>query len=166
MYSLTKLYQEYRPVVFRYLYHLSGDPVLAEELTQETFYQAVLSLPRFQGRSSVSTWLLAIARRVHAKEHRRQQRLNTPATLDALPAPEGDTPEYAWNRKELRADLEKALQMLPEHYRQVILWREVEEMSFEEIGALLDKTPATVRVLLFRAKKRCRELLDQSGRGD
>ncbi len=167
MYSLSSLYQQYRPLVFRYLHHLSGDPGLAEELTQETFYQAVLSWPRFQGRSSVSTWLLAIARRVHAKERRRQQRFSTPATnIEALPAPAASSPEYAWNRKELQADLQKALQMLPEHYRQVILWREVDEMSFEEIGALLDKTPATVRVLLFRAKRRCREILTASEQGD
>lgn len=148
-------------MVFRYLYHLCGDPDLAEELTQETFYRAVLSLPRFQGKSSVSTWLLAIARRVHSKERRRQQKLNTPENLEALTAPEPDMPEFAWSRQQLRADLQKALQLLPKHYRQVILWREVEEMSFEEIGALLGKTPATVRVLLFRAKKRCRELLEE-----
>ncbi|MBC7324219.1 MAG: sigma-70 family RNA polymerase sigma factor, partial [Moorella sp. (in: Bacteria)] len=90
-----------------------------------------------------------------------QQKLNTPENLEALTAPEPDMPEFAWSRQQLRADLQKALQLLPKHYRQVILWREVEEMSFEEIGALLGKTPATVRVLLFRAKKRCRELLEE-----
>lgn len=159
MHDFTHLYQELKPVVFRYLYYLCGDVQLAEDLTQETFYQAYLSLKRFQGKSTISTWIVAIARNVYLKKYRDEKKYATEELdWDSQVAPTSELPETAVVRKEFNKNIQNILLLLPENYRSVIIWREIEGRSFEEIGTIMNKSPATVRVILFRAKKRFREL--------
>jgi len=157
--SLAELYKEYRPMIFRYLYRCTGSHDLAEELTQETFYQAVLSIAGFRGESGVSTWLYRIARNVCSKNVRKANHLllADPAWCDTAAATDGD-PEEALCGAELAGQVERALSLLPEDYRSAILMREVENLSYDEIGAALGKSPQAARVILFRAKKRFREI--------
>lgn len=60
--DVDEVYREYSTMVFKFLISLTGDPVLSEELTQETFYQAVKSVERFDGTCKVSTWFCQIAK--------------------------------------------------------------------------------------------------------
>lgn len=163
----AELHDEYRPMIFRYLYRCTGSYDLAEELTQETFYQAVLSIAGFRGESSVSTWLCRIARNVCSKNARKASHLllTEPAWCETVAAMEGN-PEEALCGVELAGQVERTLSQLPENYRLVILMREVENLSYDEIGAALGKSPQTARVILFRAKKRFREIFNTVERGD
>ncbi|OPX87856.1 MAG: ECF RNA polymerase sigma factor SigE [Pelotomaculum sp. PtaB.Bin104] len=166
MKSFTQLYQEYRPMIFRYLYRCTGSYDLAEELTQETFYQAALSIAGFRGESGVSTWLYRIARNVRSKHRRKASRLlpAEPAWFETAAATNGD-PEESLCEAELAGRVESVLASLPENYRSVILMREVENLSYEEIGAALGKSPQAARVILFRAKKRFREIYSTLEKG-
>lgn len=166
MKSLAELYEEYRPMIFRYLYRCTGSYDLAEELTQETFYQAVLSIHSFRGESGVSTWLYRIARNVCSKNGRKSNRSLPvdPAWCETATAADGD-PVDALCGAELGRQLERALSLLPEDYRSVILMREVESLSYEEIGMALGKSPHAARVTLFRAKKRFREIFNSLEKG-
>ena len=88
MFELTKLYQEAKPKVLRYLYYQCRDNSLAEELTQETLYQAFLSLKTFKGDSKADTLVLAIARNVYLKHCRKEKHLSDEElNLDILSAP-------------------------------------------------------------------------------
>ncbi len=159
MKSLAELYKAYRHMIFRYLYRCTGSHDLAEELTQETFYQAVLSIAGFRGESSVNTWLYRIARNVCSK-HRRKVNHSLPADpawCDTAAATDGN-PEEALCWSELAGQVERTLSLLPEDYRSAILMREVENLSYDEIGEALYKSPQAARVILFRAKKRFREI--------
>ena len=159
MHDFNKLYKELKPDVFRYLYFLCGDVQLAEELTQETFYQAYLSLDRFKGKSAISTWIIAIARNIYLKKYRDQKKYALQELdWDSQVASTNELPETTVVRKEFNKNIQNILLLLPENYRSVIIWREIEGRSFEEIGTIIKKSPATVRVLLFRAKRRFREL--------
>jgi len=71
---LEELYTELHGPIYRFLAALTGDPDLAEELTQETLLQAILSLPRFRRESSLTTWLYAIARNQYRKHLARKAR--------------------------------------------------------------------------------------------
>lgn len=157
--SFGDIYEQHRLEVFRYLYFLSGDAQFAEDLTQETFLQAFLSLWRFRGESSITTWIMAIARRVYLKHQRRGKRFSRGRPdWEGMAAPDQEAPEAVLGRKERWEEIRETLRLLPEEYRSVLIWREIEELSFAEIGAILGKSPATVRVVLFRARKRFREL--------
>jgi len=163
---LDELYDEYGLMIFRYLYRCTGSYDLAEELTQETFYQAMLSIAGFRGESGVSTWLYRIARNVCSKNARKANYLFPvdPAWFETAAAREGD-PEEALCGAELAGQVNRALSFLPEDYRSAILMREVEKLSYDEIGASLGKSPQAARVILFRAKKRFREIFNSLEKG-
>ena len=75
--ELTKIYLDLREPVYRYLLSMTGDRDRAEEWTQETFYRALLALPRFRRDASVKTWLFSIARNTYLEKFRQQTRLRT-----------------------------------------------------------------------------------------
>lgn len=170
MINFSKLYTTYRPMVYRYLYFQCGDRHIAEELTQETFYQVYISIETFKGTSAISTWIIAISRRVYLKylrENKYQGQGNSvcndncPADYLNIPASKQDMPEISWSIKEQQAELIEVLKLLPETYRSVIVLREIENRSFEEIAVAIEKSPAATRVILHRAKKQFRKLWEQ-----
>ncbi len=162
MINFNEVYKENKNKVNRYLYYLCGDKYLAEELTQETFYQVYISYKNFKGKSSLTTWIIAISRRVYLKHLRKEQHYSSvDMQWDDLPALGNDLPEISLDYKEQQAELIEILKMLPEVYRTVVVLREIEGRSFQEIAATIEKSPATTRVILSRAKKRFRELYNK-----
>ena len=131
---------------------------LAEELTQETFYQAVKSVERYDGTCRVSTWLCQIGKHMWQRELRRQRR---PVTL-AADAGENvvspvKTPEEQITERETVIDVMKRIHALPELEKQVVLLRINMELPFREIGEILGKSESWARVTFFRAKQKLRE---------
>ncbi|MBF7082275.1 RNA polymerase sigma factor [Desulfallas sp. Bu1-1] len=164
---IEKLYHRYRVAVFRYLYRMGGDYHLAEELTQETFYRAFLSLQGFRGESALSTWLFRIAFYVYTgylRGHPRER--NLPLERDIEDGSSARDPARSVEDAENRRLARLALQKLPVEYRAAIILREIEEMTFDEIGAVLGKSPATARVTLFRARQKYRQVFNQLAEGD
>ncbi|MTI82520.1 MAG: sigma-70 family RNA polymerase sigma factor [Firmicutes bacterium] len=163
--TVDKLYRRHRVSIFRYFYKMGGNYHLAEELTQETFYQAAVSLDGFRGESTLSTWLFRIAFYVYTGHLRRNREVRSldwdiPDTNMA-----GDPARAAENAESMRL-AGNALQKLPLRYRAAIVLREIEGLTFEELGAVLDVSPSTARVILFRAKERFRSLFNQLTEGD
>lgn len=156
--SVSTLYHQFQKPIFRYLSKLTGSTVLAEELTQETFYQAFLSIHRFRGDSKVSTWLYQIARHVYGK-HRRSISKQDDLRREMQNRYEG---VHSTNRRpdrvlEKRWEQERVLQTLqalPEQYRTVLLLKEMEGLSHRAIAQIMGKTESTTKVILFRAKKK------------
>ena len=153
MQPMEEVYRQYARVVYRYLLGLTRDADLAEELTQETFYQAVRTSGRYDGSSQVSTWLCGIAKNVLRTHLRRH-----PATEDidevSLPAPSA---EAAVLQKEDRLLLLKRVHALKEPTREVVYLRTYGNLSFKEIGAVLGKTENWARVTFYRAKEQLRK---------
>jgi RNA polymerase sigma-70 factor, ECF subfamily len=154
MQRLKELYHRYKGGVFGYLYRMTGSGPEAEELTQETFYQALLSLHRFRGDGAVLTWLLRIARNVYLKRLRSLGR-ETPVESVGDITPDTDPgPDHALVQMDEREAVRRALARLPEQYRTVLILREVQGLSHAEIGLILEKSEPTVRVLVHRARQR------------
>ena len=162
MQSLKELYTRYKGAVFGYLYRMTGSADEAEELTQETFYQAVLSLHRFRGQASVLTWLLKVGRNVYMKSLRRRQRerlaYEPERLLSDLPDASTPPPDQGLIQLDEQAAVQRALEALPEQYRTALILREVQGLSHAEIAGILEKTEPTVRVLIHRARKRLHDL--------
>lgn len=146
----------------------------ARDLLQETFFQALRSLPNFRGESKLSTWLYSVAKNVALARYRDDKRRSpleeetltrVAAHRDGRPAPpSGEAP--SWNpaeettRNEEKALVHDALEELSTNYRQVIELRDLEELSTKETAERLGLTRVNVRVRLHRARKKLKEALD------
>ena len=143
------VYQQYRDRVYGYLFRMCRNHDLAEEFTQETFYQALKQWDRFEGRSDIGTWLCAIARRQYFMILRKP----VPEPVEDLPDPASpDFAESVANRS-IALNAYKALHCLQEPYREVFTLRLFSELSFREIAEVFGKTESWARVTSYRAKQ-------------
>ncbi len=159
MQSMEEIYQEHAQMIYKYLLTQVRDPGLAEELTQETFYQAVRSANAFDGTSKVSTWLCAIAKnclRTHLRKHPRTEELE-----EALPSEQNLEGEQL--ARETRYELLRKVQVLSPEAREVLYLRLFGDLSFRQIGDILSKSENWARVTFYRAKEKLRKELEEHG---
>lgn len=144
------LYREYFDPVYHYALGLTRDVHAAEELTQETFFKAMLSIDSFRGECRVQTWLCSIAK----NKFLSQQRQKKTEPLDELPETQdpGEGPESRVLRKDESMRLHRLLHALPEPYKEVFSLRVFGQLSFREIGELFGKTENWACVTFHRAK--------------
>lgn len=158
MHRIKKLYELNKEAIFRYFLRMTGNWEEAGELTQETFYQVCLSLYRFRQESSLKTWLFSIARNVYLKHLREVSRHKSQPWEDNLPFAEmsildSDSPEEILILKEERERILEALSQLSENARTIIILKEYEQLSYEEIAGIFGQTVNWTRVTFFRAKR-------------
>lgn len=156
MQQMDEVYRRYANTVYRYLMSVTGDPDLAEELTQETFYRAVKGVSGFRGDSSVSTWLCSIARNCLA-EYRRKHLPTKEYTEENLAGVPGTAAEDELLSGLRRVELMRKVHALPEQYREIFYLRVFGGMSFREIGDVLGITENAARVNYYRGKERLRK---------
>ena len=156
---MEKIYQEYSETVYKYLFCLTSDADLAEDLTQETFAIAVKNIPKFRGDCKVSSWLCQIAKHLWYKELKRNKKDNN-VSLENISDELIDTQtiEKTVHQEEEKLQLFKNMQKLDELARKVIYLRIMGNLSFAEIGEVLGKTSNWARVTFFRAKQKMKEV--------
>ena len=148
MTDIESLYQRYAPDVRRFVLFLSGDPVMADEITSDVFVSAWLARERIR-QPTVKGYLFAIARNLYRDLRRRHERL---AELDEQMTDQRiGAQAHMEQTAEVRAVLE-ALQQLSELDRTALLMRALDEMPYEEIAETLGLPTATVRVKVHRAR--------------
>lgn len=147
--ELEEVYRGYADMIYRFLLAQTADASLAEELTQETFYQAVRSVNRYDGSCKVGTWLCGIAKNVLRRERRRRSSVPLEEDGAALPGP-----EEAVLGEMGRMALLRRLHALPEPMREVVYLRMSADLSFREIGEIVGRTENWARVTYFRAKEK------------
>lgn len=152
MKSMEVIYQEHAKTVYGFLLSKTKNAELAEELTQETFYQALKGIERFEGKSSVATWLCSIAKNQwfnYLKKQKTQEliwdEIETVTTQS--------TEEHVMERMN-RVELMKLLHKLDEPMREVMYLRISGDLSFREIGEVLGRTENWARVTFYRGKER------------
>jgi RNA polymerase sigma-70 factor (ECF subfamily) len=161
--AFRELVDRHSEGLFRLAQWLSGNRADAEDVLQETFTGAFKSMSRFAGRASVKTWLTQILIRQASKMRHRRGRMKIAAPPDPSGGGSGREGE-PWIGAQVttvdrRIDLAAMIQKLPEDHRQVILLREVEGMSYEEISQTLDIPRGTVESRIHRARLSLRKLL-------
>lgn len=156
MTDLDAVYRKYANTVYRFLLAKTGSADLAEELTQETFYQAVKSIGRFDGSCQISTWLCGIAKNV-LRAHSRKQHAELP--LDEIAEPALASAEETVFEEAGQERILSEIHKLQEPWREIMHLRLLGGLSFAQIGAILQKTETWVRVNYYRAKQTLRKEL-------
>lgn len=154
MAAFQKVYEEYAQPVYRFLLSLAGSEDLAEELLQETFYQAFLHIDRFEGRCNLYTWLCQIGKNAWIKECRRSKRYSD-ISWDTLkiPASAPSLEEKTIARDEYLR-IHRAIQHLEDPYRDVFVLHAIGGVKLKEIASIYEKTESWARVTYFRAKQK------------
>ncbi len=157
--AFAELVRKYQDRVFRFILRLSGARDEAMDLTQETFMKAHQALPDWRPEAQFRTWLFSIAHNATLDALRRRQRVEFISTSDlAVGEEDYDMPDPARQPDERLADrqsielLERTLRELPAEHREILLLRELEDMSYGEIAATLGIAEGTVKSRLARAR--------------
>ena len=153
MQSMDEIYQKYARTVYKYLMSKTHDSDLAEELTQETFYQAIKSIERFDESCSLSTWLCAIAKN-QLSTYRRK---HPPAVdLEGYDRPTESAEKEALDSMD-HIQLMKRLHACPEPFREILYLRIFGDLSFKEIGEIMGRSENWARVTFYRGKEKLRK---------
>lgn len=153
MSDFQRTYEEYARPVYRFLLSLTGSENQAEELLQETFYQAFLHIGRFEGRCNLYTWLCQIGKNAWLKECRRSKRYCETSYDDLPVADAGLSLEEQTVRNEEYRNVQRVLQGLAEPYRNVFILHTLGGVKFKEIAYIYGKSESWARVTYFRAKQ-------------
>jgi len=157
--------------LFRTAWSILKDRTEAEDAVQSAYLHAFAMIDRFEGRSSLSTWLTRItineALQRERSARRRRAQLDTESVIDLNDyreklmrgSTQGSAPDAELARAQVRMLLEGAIGDLPQEFRTVFVFREIEGLSVDETAAMLDIPAATVKTRHFRARKRLQEAL-------
>jgi RNA polymerase sigma factor (sigma-70 family) len=158
--ALAELYACYQHTLFSYLLQLTPDHGLAEEILQDTLVAVWKCAQSFEGRSSVRTWLIGIARRqAHNTLRQRRLPLADETEMEGLVATDPD-PE-AWTLASFaRDELAAAFRQLAPLHREVLVLTFVQELSYQETATILEVPVGTVKSRLSNARRALRALLD------
>lgn len=145
--------------VYRTALRLSGNPAEAEDLAQETMLKAFRSWHRYQPGTNAKAWLLTILRNTFINEYRRARHRPDVVDVNAIEpftvfrdVQEVD-PEGAFFAGLVDDDVARAIDRLPEEFREVLLLSDVEDLSYAEIAEAIDAPVGTVKSRLFRARQ-------------
>lgn len=157
--ALAELYARFGGTLFRYLLQLTNERGLAEEVLQDTLVGAWKSAGTFEGRSSVQTWLIGIARRqAHNSLRRRALPRADAEELDVLES-SGPNPEDAAIAAAEREEVAAAIRWLTPAHREVLTLAFVDGLSYEEIATIAGVPEGTIKSRLSNAKRNLRILL-------
>ena len=155
---MDEIYQQYAQTVYKYLISKTHKEDLAEELTQETFCQAIKSIGRFDGKCKISTWLCAIAKNLYLAYLRKHPAHEDSEDVDVqVNSAENEALENLG-----KMELMKKLHELEEPYREVTYLRVFGGLSFAEIGEVLGKTENWARVTFYRGKEKLRKEVQEN----
>ena len=146
-------------MVYLYALSLSRSETQAEEITQETFFQALDHLDSFRGDCKISTWLCQIAKNIWLSLCKKEKRIRRDVTADLLPESPSLTLEESLMDKDEALRIHQIVHHLKEPYKEVFQLRIFAELSFRQIGQLFGKTEGWARVTYYRAKIMIKEEL-------
>ena len=158
-------FNTYLDGLYGYAVVLSRNRAEAEDLVQETCLRALRGIEQLRPDGNVKSWLFTILLNIWLNQVRQRRTAPETVELDSEengatePADKGQDPYAVYASKVERENMRAAIQQLPVEFREIIILREYEELSYQEIAALLDCPPGTVMSRLARARSKLRELL-------
>lgn len=167
---LEKLFHTYYKEIYRYLYSLTHDTSLSEDLASEVFLEVVKSIAAFRGESDIKTWMFSIARHKWCDYLRKKnRRIETEVLSEFVGELQGACggekgTEEAYLEKELSERIYALLEAEPERTRNIVQLR-LAGYSFHEIGKSQGISESSARVIYFRTKEKIKQTLEKEGLG-
>ena len=173
--AFEALVEKYQKKVLNITYRMIGNYEDACEVVQEAFLSAYKGIRKFRGEARFSTWLYSIAinhaknhlRKMTARFHHETAALDDPPEMESgpgrggSPAPESPVVEQL-EKKEIQAKVQECINLLDEEHRTVLVLRDLQDFSYEEISDLLKIPDGTVKSRLFRARDALRDSLKKA----
>ena len=156
MENIDEIYKKYANLIKNYIFTITGDKSLAEEIMQETFIVAINQIDKFRGDCKIYVWLLSIAKKILYKETKKNN-LSNLLNIDELEITDKKDIEAEFIKKDNKFRLYEAIQKLDVSTREVMYLRLTGDFSFKEIGKILNKSENWARVVFFRGKKKLEE---------
>ncbi len=169
--AFDQLVTRYSADIYGLLVKMTEDLEEAKDLTQETFLRALRNIGSFRGEADIKTWLFRIAINESRNRHRwwKRRRRDVTVSLEAesevlglnerIASPTSEDPEMAAINHERGRALQKALAELPQNYREVVILRDIEGLTYEEIAGALQTNVGTVKSRIARGREELRRKL-------
>jgi len=170
--AFADLVDHYKILVFNLVDRMIFDKALVEDVAQEVFIRVYQGLPGFRGESKLSTWIYRVAYNVCVAELERARHRVDVVSIDDKGDEEGPRLELRDNRQDVEVMLaqidfgrtiQKFLDRLPPRYKGMLTLYYLQEMSYEEIGAVMTLPLGTVKTHLHRAKQALRNMIVEAG---
>jgi RNA polymerase sigma-70 factor (ECF subfamily) len=165
--AFREIHDCFSPMVYNVCLRMSGDPSRAQDLSQEVFLRVFKGLPRYRGNSSLKTWIYSIALN-HCRGRLGRRGVETIRLDDQHwaqgPVDPARGPEENLLARDGERRLSAALLALPVRFREAVVLRDLEGLSYEEIAAVLRVRTGTVRSRIARGRERLRALLVEGNR--
>lgn len=160
MHEFEQIYRTYFSDVELYLRAICKDDFLAEELTEQVFFQALKALPSFRGECDIRTWLCSMGRNCYLTHLRK---LKPTENVDELqiPDPKQSVEDQIQDRDQAMR-IHRILHTLPEPYKEVFSLRVFGQLSFDNIGSLFGRTSNWACVTYHRARQKIRHEMEES----
>lgn len=164
--AMTQLIEHFSPSVHRLIYSIIRDGAIVEDLAQETFIKMLLAIENYEFRAPFRSWLMRITVNL-CRDHLRKKKVRSIMSFFKTNEETGEQqsftdsapdPSMLFDQNERKKILMTALERLPEASRLILIMRELEQLSYEEIVDVLGWKMGTVKSRLFRARQ---ELLDE-----
>ena len=159
--AMRILYNRHQVRVFRFAARLVDDAASAEDVVSEAFIEVWRQADRFEGRSSVSTWIMSIARFKALSVRRRRQEIELDQKVEETVADQYSTPEQILLETDRRAQLRACLSQLSPDHREIIDLVYYHDKTIEEVAEIVGVPKNTVKTRMFYARRRLAQLLAQ-----
>jgi len=157
--EFNRIYDNNKNAVYSYLYYMTKTTEDAEDLCQETFFKIYRNLKSYRGECSERSWCITIARNTFLSWVRKRkvaEELNN--EMEQLPSGSGSNPELRMLRLEEREIIKKVLLQLKEEYRTILLLRDYEQLSYNEIQEVTGLSESAVKVRIYRARGKYKKM--------
>ena len=164
MKEFKSLYDAVFPILFRVANRIAGSPEAAEDLCQESFIKLYERSMDFANHDEAKYWLIRVVKNAslnYAKRKDRERKAYQKAFKEDTRVEE--TGEHILIKKETKAEVQQALDALPDNLRMVLILKEYAGMNYKEIGRTLGISEGNVKVRVFRARERLAKLLTEDG---
>lgn len=162
--AFVEIIKDYKDGLQIYLCSITGNVYVAEDLTEDTFVKIITKKPKFSGKSTFKTWLYTIGRNISLDYLRKNQRKNEVSVEEISDIrSEERLLEESYIKEEEKFEVHQAMKKFPGTYRQALWLTYFEELSNKETAQVMKKSVHNIEIILYRARKMLREILEKEG---
>lgn len=155
--DMEKIYSQYFKTIYKYLLCLTHNQEIAEDLTQETFYKAIKNINSLKGNCKLSVWLCQIAKNLWFNEFKRKNKISM-VNIDFVELAENESIEDFFLNQENLKELYHKISLLNKPFKDIVYLKLIGNLTFREIGEIMNKTEVWARVNFYRAKQKLKEV--------